>query len=540
MDAQRSEIEVNASGSEISRIEDSYEILERIGQGGMGTVFKARHKLLGNLVAIKKLCSSANSASANSRFLIEAKAAKRLKHENVVAVNEFGVDKDGQPYAVMEYATGVSLAHLLEETRGLTAERTIEIAIQVAKGLEHAHANNIVHRDIKPSNLIVDSTKGRDRVLIVDFGIAKIIETEGHALTQTGEVFGSPLYVSPEQALGNVIDARTDIYSLGCVMFECLSGHPPFNADNAMQLAMKHIHSEVPAIASTKERPLPRGLVEVINKCLSKSPQDRYRTATDLIGALTAAKSGSFVSATRSGASVTSKVFGWSVGVTLCLFCALALFLFLNAKPSSAPSEMNNQEGKAPVASTEVGGTKAPPSPPDDTAQVDRLAARFFPKEATRKLVSDYAKLTIYKDQKEAFDLFQSGKNLEAAYRCLATVQALEHEIRRLRRVLASAKAEEEQHNIEYAIRSVEVIMYESMGLAGECFLRGKQYDQAVAQYEKAVPYFRSLVLNEGWAHPAIHKNYREYVEALRAANQGEKAAAVEADYKKLFAEAKN
>ncbi|MBY0550364.1 MAG: serine/threonine protein kinase [Candidatus Obscuribacterales bacterium] len=500
-----------------SRLEDRYEFLGKIGQGGMGTVFKARHKLLGNLVAIKMLRIEQTSAIATGRFLNEAKAAKRLKHENVVSVSEFGVDSDGTAYAVMDYANGRSLADILDELTALPAARTINIAIQIARGLDHAHENGIVHRDIKPSNLIVDSSKGDDRVLIVDFGIAKIMEHEGNRLTQTGEVFGSPLYLSPEQALGQAIDRRTDIYSLGCVLYECLTGTPPFNADNPMQVAIKHINAVVPGIVPAKDSVLPKGLASLVNRCLSKDPNERYQSATELISALEAVKSGTYVPLTRRIRFFSPTVMAISLA-SLVLLVALAIGLNRMIVPSGAPA--TNEGAKTAEA---------------DPVQIDALMAQFFPREDVRKLISDYAKLTLYKDQTEAFALFRSGKYFESAYRCLATVQALAEELKRLERLKETAHGKQERGNIEYAMRSVEVIMNESTGLAGESFLRGQHYDQAIAQYEKSVPYFRSLVVDEHWEHPAVHKNYREYIEALRETKQSNKANEVEADYNNLL-----
>jgi serine/threonine protein kinase len=513
MDVESSEIEIQlTSESTSSRLEDKYEFLEKLGEGGMGAVTKARHRLLGHFVAIKKLAKEGNSPVGSGRFLNEAKAARRLKHENVVAINEFGVDSDGIPYAVMEYANGVSLSTLLHELKALTAARTIDIAVQIAKGLQHAHENGVIHRDIKPSNVIIDMSKKTDRVLIVDFGIAKIVEQEGHRLTQTGEVFGSPLYLSPQQALGQVIDHRTDIYSLGCLMYECLTGSPPFVADNAMQIAMKHINAEVPRIVPLKDTVLPKGLAAVINRCLSKSAKDRYQSAEELISALNAVKEGKLTDSPRRVKRSLRSVLSLMVIVVCCAAAIGLVMIQTRLQPLQG-----NFTGAAP-----------------STQQVDDLVTqRFFQgnREHTR-LLSEISKRALYDDQNQALILFQAGKFTESAYRCLVTVNALDDELNRLEQLAKTDRKDRE--NIRSVMDILEVLKNESSGFVGQSYLGNKDYAGAIKQFEKIIPFFRSLVVDRHWEIPQMHVNYEAYISALRTSGQTEKANQVATEYGKL------
>lgn len=266
-----------------------YQVIECLGSGGMSVVYKARHVLMDKVVAVKLLLPNAiPSQKMVLRMQQEAKAISRLRHENIVQVSEFGLDDKGLPYLVMDYVTGKPLSSLIETEQKLTLEKCFDITIQVAAGLEHAHASGIVHRDIKPDNIIITSENGKEIAKIVDFGIAKLSDNPSQALTQTGELFGSPLYMSPEQCRGKNADHRSDIYSLGCVLFECIFGKPPFISDSRLTTMMMHI-SDKPQI---NEKICGAPLKVVLEKCLVKDVSLRYQSATELRADLLAAQNG--------------------------------------------------------------------------------------------------------------------------------------------------------------------------------------------------------------------------------------------------------
>ncbi|HIN64690.1 MAG TPA: serine/threonine protein kinase, partial [Candidatus Obscuribacterales bacterium] len=198
-------------------LEGRYLVLEFLGRGGMSTVYKVEHKILSKVLAIKFLQQQfVSKGDSVLRFQREGKAMARLQHPNLCSVTECSII-EGVPYLVMEFLQGMSLDEILREEKRLSAKRTVEIMIQVADGLQHAHDENIVHRDIKPSNIMMTPLDdGSEHAKVVDFGLARILDSDDQKLSQTGEAFGSPLYMSPEQCLGSAIDARTDIYGLGC------------------------------------------------------------------------------------------------------------------------------------------------------------------------------------------------------------------------------------------------------------------------------------------------------------------------------------
>lgn len=215
---------------------DKYEIFEPIGRGGKSVVFKARDSETQKIVACKLLLPQLLDDERNTkRFKQEAIAAKRLEHPNINSVSDFG-EWRGQLYMIMEYLEGMSLAELIEKQGKLSINQAVPIFVQIANGCAYAHGKNIIHRDLKPSNVLLTQKNGQnDFVKIIDFGIAKIMSDStiaGTKLTRTGEVFGSPLYMSPEQCMGHVVDQTSDIYSLGTLMYEALTGRPPLKKAN--------------------------------------------------------------------------------------------------------------------------------------------------------------------------------------------------------------------------------------------------------------------------------------------------------------------
>lgn len=269
-------------------VSNRYKIGDLIGVGGMGAVYKAYDPQLDKTFAVKILQSElAADPNAVKRFEQEASAMCGLTHANVVAVYDYGVSKDGAPYIVMDYLDGMGLDKMIESEAYLDPQRVVELFVQVADAVEHAHKKRVIHRDLKPSNIIVTtSDTGVESVKIVDFGIAKVMpegDRTTQGLTQTGELIGSPYYMSPEQCTGTKMDNRSDIYSIGCVMYECLSGKPPFEGENPIQTILQHLH-DLPQELTGRFRNLqiPDTLNYIVMRCLEKHPGDRYQSADAL------------------------------------------------------------------------------------------------------------------------------------------------------------------------------------------------------------------------------------------------------------------
>ncbi|HEY9732313.1 MAG TPA: protein kinase [Drouetiella sp.] len=275
-----------------SEFEGRYEILEEIGKGGMGVVYKARQPALQKLYAIKML-HSVHVKETILRFEREAKAISKLDHINLITSHDFGVSTDGRPYMVMDFIEGTSLATTIKINRKLSLAQTLEICIQIARGMAYAHAQGVLHRDLKPGNImLIKQPDGGQLVKIIDFGIAKVVEAdEPHELTRTGDVFGSPYYMSPEQAVGRGIDERSDIYSLGCVMYEMLTGVVPFRGASAFETLYAHLNEPVPTLRSKAAREhFPSAVEKLVAKALAKDQKDRWQSMTDLESELNSLK----------------------------------------------------------------------------------------------------------------------------------------------------------------------------------------------------------------------------------------------------------
>lgn len=270
------------------KLSSQYEFLAEIGSGGMGVIYKARHIALNQTVAIKMLHMNRIDEISVRRFQQEAKAVSALDHPSIVRVRDFGVTEAGQPHMVLDFIEGHTLSKAIEKNAGLQVPEGLEIFIQACDALEHAHARGVLHRDLKPSNMmLVTRLSGPPLVKIVDFGIAKIADPDyGDSvsnLTQTGEVFGSPLYMSPEQASGSKLDMRSDIYSFGCVMYETLTGAPPFVGGSSIETIFRQLNDKAPTLKEgSLGREFPEQLEDIVAKCLEKKPEARFQSMADL------------------------------------------------------------------------------------------------------------------------------------------------------------------------------------------------------------------------------------------------------------------
>ncbi len=266
---------------------DGFEVLGVLGYGGMGTVFKVKQLSTGSVFAIKLMRSDlAKDPVSVKRFEQEVESCISLCHENLPIVYGLHKTSDGRPYFVMDYLEGSTLQMLLAKEGFLDAKRALSIFSKVCAALTYAQRFHIVHRDLKPSNIfIVINDNSEESVKVLDFGIARVLKSDpglAQSLTSTGEIFGSPLYMSPEQCRGEEVDTRSDIYSLGCVVYEMLCGKPPFQGKNPVQTILKHLSDDEPDPLVSKKLDISNSFQNVVFKCLEKRPENRYADFREL------------------------------------------------------------------------------------------------------------------------------------------------------------------------------------------------------------------------------------------------------------------
>jgi serine/threonine-protein kinase len=367
-----------------------YLVERRIGEGGMGLVYAGFHRDIDKRVAIKVLRDDlSRRPEVVARFRQEAKSASRIGHEHIVDIFDFGETARGSSYFIMEFLEGEDLASLLGRQGTVAPARACSIVLQCCRALGATHAKGIVHRDIKPENIFLTQRDGvEDFVKIVDFGIAKMsdIETDGapgRKLTKTGMIFGTPEYMSPEQAAGKDLDHRVDIYALGIILYECLAGRVPFEGDTFMGVLTQHLFAELPAIKTLNPvAEVSPELEMVIRKALAKNPDDRYRDTEELAEALGCALEGRVSPATalapppnaaaRSPRNldalprVRRSRWAWAATLVAALGVLFAWVGFGQSTGQGTPAE--------PLEA--VAGAPAPPEPvsaPEPGAEPDRL-----------------------------------------------------------------------------------------------------------------------------------------------------------------------
>ena len=259
-----------------------YELEELVGTGGMSTVYRARDRLLERHVAIKVLHEHySRDEDYVERFRREARAAAKLSHPNIVTVIDRG-EADGRQFIVFEYVDGRNLKQLVRSRGRLPVRDALELGVEIGRALSFAHAQGFVHRDVKPQNVLL----GNGDVKVTDFGIARSLDVRA-GLTQTGTVLGTSEYISPEQATGREVDARTDVYSLGVVVYELLAGDPPYSGDSFVAVAMRHVSEPVPSI--TARRPdVPLRVDAALQRAMAKDPDERFQSMGELVAELTA------------------------------------------------------------------------------------------------------------------------------------------------------------------------------------------------------------------------------------------------------------
>jgi eukaryotic-like serine/threonine-protein kinase len=260
-------------------IDNRYEIQARIGEGGMGVVYKARQTSIDRVIAIKMLnAQMAGDQTWVQRFYNEAKACSRLQHPNTIRMFDFGQTNDGRLFMTMEFLDGMSLREAVSKGP-LAPQRVVKILIQCCASLAEAHSIGIIHRDIKPDNVFLLNMAGSpDFVKLLDFSVAKLLEGD-RMKTQAGVVFGTPQYMSPEQGRGLPLDARSDLYALGILAFEMLTGNVPFNDENPMTVIQMHLHGAIPPLAQT----IPYSVQQIVRRALEKDPNRRYQSSGEMM-----------------------------------------------------------------------------------------------------------------------------------------------------------------------------------------------------------------------------------------------------------------
>jgi len=347
-------------------VADRYRVENLIGHGGMGAVYEVENVFMKKRFALKVL--HVQTDSSVRRFQMEAKAASRLDHPNLLKVHDFGLLAGQHPYLLMDLEHGVPLSAVIEKSP-LSYNAVLNIFRQICSGLSYAHSASVIHRDIKPSNIVVSKPDDLEHtdIVIVDFGIAKLTTNTpvANQLTHTGELVGTPYYMSPEQCLGQTIDRRSDIYSVGCVLFECLTAAPPFTADSPFATMMMHQSATPPTLAqATMGESFPAGLQLVIDKLLEKKPEKRYQNLLDLDVDLELIKAGAppLLSETGTPKVSPNRKLHWPmivVGAIALVMSALCAILIMNwpkaAKPSSAFIVKNNSS----VGQENIGNDKS-------------------------------------------------------------------------------------------------------------------------------------------------------------------------------------
>jgi len=325
-------------------VDSRYEIVEHLGDGGMGSVFKARELGLERFVALKMLHPSLIGDSEHrERFKREGALLSALEHPHIIRCFRFGLWKETFPYIAMEFLSGESLTRVIGEDNTCGPARVLTIAKQICDAMQYAHESKIIHRDLKPANIMLIGTENQEFVKVLDFGLARLLPDPNQVsqhLTQTGELIGSVYYMSPEQCLGKKSDTRSDIYSLGCLLYEALTGAPPLVADTPVGLIYRHVNDYPAPLENCLKGTLPPGLNSVLMQAMAKNPKDRYQSMSELKAdlELVAAGRGNEIpvfSAVREKASVRkSKLPFYLVGSSVVALLVLAMVCFFNRHES--------------------------------------------------------------------------------------------------------------------------------------------------------------------------------------------------------------
>ena len=446
------------------KLTENFELIEKIADGVAATVYKGRHKLLEDLVAIKILKQNLiNQDSALERFRREAKLASQLDHPNIVRIKGFGISTEGRAFIVMQYCPGLTLEKRLQQSP-LPKVLALRILQQVALALAAAHSAGIIHRDIKPANIILEKLADEAapnpyEVKLLDFGVAKAFDETGSGngaapLTQVNEVLGTPAYMSPEQCRSQTADNRSDIYSLGCVLFECCTGRKPFVADSDLAIMDKHLHVE-PEFNNADH--VGATLKQVILTCMAKDPAKRYQSAAELSKAL--------VYCQKLYGRKNSSVQSLTPVLMIVVLMAIPLFAFYRLQQSGKRGTLSSYNLRNPLDSREAH---------------DIAASRLAP----RNLDDLAASRVVLREPHVIADSLRTGHASESAETLLT------------RAVSLSSGKSPKQENIERAelyfeLASEHAFKEKNKDLAGRSLFELGKMHYFTKQYEKATKAFR-------------------------------------------------
>lgn len=460
-----------------------YEILAELGHGGMGTVYQAKNRHLGNFVAIKvinpELLEGKNETKANAlkRFFVEAKAISQLNHENLVALKDFGVTPEGAAFIVMDYVDGITLEDLVK-SGPLDYKAVLETLLGVCDALECAHQSGVVHRDIKSANIIIaKNSRGIESPKLLDFGIARIAGDDGktQGLTSTGEIFGSPLYIAPEQSMSSKVDGRADIYSLGCVLFECLTGQPPFKGETAIHTIMMHLNSPVPSLVSRLGRELPRDLEIIVKRCLEKEPANRYQNASELRSDIESVLAGRPLKPRMVKKKISGqKLLTFSFVATILIAGSVALLIGLNSLNRSNQTVVNK------------------------TAKS-----------------SDLAKFAVGKDTREAMDAYNRGDFMSAIHALKASISIYDDLLKPVEKALAKRPSGDVLKELRKERSDLLWTKAENFRNIGDCYVGLGDNEQAAESYEKGVEILRQWV-GRGYCSKPMEQIYTKCIASLQ------------------------
>jgi|AGTN01.3.fsa_nt_gi Serine/threonine protein kinase len=381
-------------------VPERYRIIGVLGSGGMSHVYQAHDSILDKTVAIKVLQieSGYGRDDAVRRFQLEARATASLKHDNIVSILDFGLTEDSVPYMVLDHLEGKSLMEIIKGNGPLQLERAQNVFLQVCAGLEHAHKNGVVHRDLKPSNIIFTKDQnGHEVIKVIDFGIARL-EDNG-ALTATNAVIGSPSYMSPEQANGGKIGITSDVYSLGCVVFETLTGKPPFRGETSLETIMMHVNYAPPKLSDVVDGDFPESLENLVAKLLEKDPDNRFQSMANVITALreidtgtaTGSISGPTDAAAKSELAKTIVFLTIALGLIIGVIAGIILLVdvYMNEAEKPTATDRHVEFTEETFWKNQVSSTMAPDRNDDDLRRLYRNDTRTQRLELAGSDISD-------------------------------------------------------------------------------------------------------------------------------------------------------